>query len=107
MARPPNVLYILADQHNAKCLTVAGHPDVRTPNLDRLAGEGVRFTECTAQSPICTPSRVSLLSGQYVHNHGYYGLSGPTPRLPNLLGCFREAGYQTAAIGKEIGRAHV
>ena len=100
MSRQPNVLFILSDQHNAKCLGVAGHPDARTPNLDRLAGEGVRFTNCIAQNPICTPSRVSFLSGQYVHNHGYYGLGGPTPRLPNLLGCFREAGYRTAAIGK-------
>jgi choline-sulfatase/uncharacterized sulfatase len=100
LSRPPNVLFILADQHNAKCLGVAGHPDVRTPNLDRLAAEGVRFTNCLPQNPICTPSRMSFLSGQYVHNHGYYGLGGPTPRLPHVLGRFREAGYRTAAIGK-------
>jgi arylsulfatase len=100
LSRPPNVLFILSDQHNAKCLGIAGHPDVQTPNLDRLAGEGVRFTNCITQNPICTPSRVSFLSGQYVHNHGYYGLSGPTPRLPSLPGPFREAGYRTAAIGK-------
>jgi arylsulfatase len=100
LSRPPNVLFILSDQHNAKCLGVAGHPDVKTPNLDRLAADGVRFTNCITQNPICTPSRVSFLSGQYVHNHGYYGLGGPTPRLPNLLGRFREAGYRTAAIGK-------
>jgi choline-sulfatase/uncharacterized sulfatase len=97
---PPNVLFILSDQHNAKCLGVAGHPDAQTPHLDRLAAEGVRFTNCITQNPICTPSRVSFLSGQYVHNHGYYGLGGPTPRAPNLLGRFREAGYRTAAIGK-------
>lgn len=100
MTRPPNILFILADQHNAKCLGAAGHPDARTPNLDRLAAEGVRFTNCIPQNPICTPSRVSFLSGQYLHNHGYYGLGGPTPWLPNVLGRFRDAGYRTAAIGK-------
>jgi choline-sulfatase/uncharacterized sulfatase len=100
MDRPPNILFILADQHNAKVLGVAGHPDVKTPNLDRLAAEGVRFTQAVTQNPICTPSRVSFLSGQYVHNHGYYGLGGPPPRLPNVIGRFREAGYRTGAIGK-------
>ncbi len=101
MGRQPNVLFILSDQHNAKCLGVAGHPDAKTPSLDRLAAEGVRFTSCVTQNPICTPSRVSFLSGQYVHNHGHYGLSGPTPSgLPNLFGRFREAGYRTGAIGK-------
>ena len=81
----PNVLFILSDQHNAKVLGHQGHPDVRTPHLDRLAAQGTRFEACTTANPICTPSRVSFLSGQYCHNHGYYGLSGPAPRgLPTL-----------------------
>jgi choline-sulfatase/uncharacterized sulfatase len=97
----PNILFILSDQHNAKVLGHKGHPDVKTPNLDRLAAEGVRFDNAITQNPICTPSRVSWLSGQYCHNHGYYGLSGPNPRgLPTVLGHFRRAGYKTAAIGK-------
>ncbi len=97
----PNILFILSDQHNAKVLGHKGHPDVKTPNLNRLAEEGVRFDNAITQSPICTPSRVSWLSGQYCHNHGYYGLSGPKPRgLPTVLGHFRAAGYRTAAIGK-------
>ncbi|NBB96380.1 MAG: sulfatase-like hydrolase/transferase [Planctomycetes bacterium] len=100
MARP-NVLFIVADQHSAKCLGHKNHPDVKTPNLDRLAAEGVRFDNAVIQNPICTPSRVSFLSGQYCHNHGYYGLCGPNPSgLPNVLGEFRKAGYTTAAIGK-------
>ena len=74
---------------------------VQTPHLDRMAAEGVRFSSAITQNPICTPSRVSFLSGQYCHNHGYYGLSGPSPQgLPNIFGVFREAGYTTAAIGK-------
>jgi arylsulfatase len=97
----PNVLFIVSDQHNAKVLGHEGHPDVQTPHLDRLAAEGVRFTGCITANPICTPSRVSFLSGQFCHNHGYYGLEGPGPRgLPTVLGHFRRAGYRTAAIGK-------
>ncbi len=99
--KKPNVLFILSDQHSAKVLGHKGHPDVQTPNLDRLAAEGVRFDNAISQNPICTPSRVSFLSGQYCHNHGFFGLSGPTPQgLPTVLGKFRAAGYRTAAIGK-------
>lgn len=101
MIEKPNVLFILSDQHNAKVLGHKGHPNVKTPNLDRLAGEGVRFDNAITQNPICTPSRVCWLSGQYCHNHGYYGLGGPRPAgLPTILGHFRCHGYRTAAIGK-------
>lgn len=101
MSSMPNVLLVVSDQHNAKVLGHRNHPDVQTPNLDRMAAEGARFENCITQSPICTPSRVSFLSGQYCHNHGYYGLSGPNPNgLPTVLGHFRRHGYATAAIGK-------
>lgn len=101
MTTYPNILFIISDQHNAKVLGHKNHPDVNTPNLDRLALEGVRFDNAITQNPICTPSRVSFLSGQYPHNHGYYGLSGPNPSgLPTLLGHFRRVGYRTGAIGK-------
>lgn len=101
MPRQPNVLFIISDQHHARCLGHAGHPQVRTPHLDRLAREGVRFTRAVTNNPICTPSRMCYFSGQYVHNHGYYGLSGQHPGgLPTVLGQFRSAGYRTAAIGK-------
>jgi choline-sulfatase/uncharacterized sulfatase len=97
----PNVLLLLSDQHNAKFLAHAGHPDVKTPHLDRLAGQGVRFGNAIAQNPICTPSRICWLSGQYCHNHGYYSNSGPNPQgLPTILGHFRRSGYRTAAVGK-------
>ena len=97
----PNILFIVADQHNAKVLGHKGHPDAKTPHLDRMAREGCRFENAITQNPICTPSRVSFLSGQYPHNHGYYSLSGPNPGgLPNIFGRFRAAGYFTAAMGK-------
>jgi len=101
MPPPLNVLEIIADQHQAACLGCEGHPQVISPNLDRLAGEGVRFSAAYTQNPICTPSRVSVLSGQYCHNHGYYGLSGPRPEaLPSFFSHFRAHGYRTAGIGQ-------
>lgn len=97
----PNVLMILADQHHAGLMGCAGFAGVHTPQLDAFAAEGMRFTDAYCQNPICTPSRVSILSGQYCQNHGYYGLSGPAPTgLPNLFRHFRAAGYRTAAYGK-------
>src|SRR5215510_12729300 len=96
-----NVLQVISDQHLATCMGVEGHPQAITPHMDRLAAGGVRFTRAYTQNPICTPSRTSVLSGQYCHNHGYYGLSGPRPaRLPSFLSHFRGRGYRTAGIGK-------
>jgi arylsulfatase A-like enzyme len=101
MKTKPNVLFIMSDQHSAKVVGHKGIFPVKTPGLDRLAAEGVRFDCCVTQNPICTPSRVSFHSSQYCHNHGYYALSGPAPRgLPTVFGWFRHAGYRTAAIGK-------
>lgn len=96
-----NVLEIISDQHQARCMGHEGHRQALTPRLDGLAAGGTRCTGAYTQSPICTPSRVSVLSGQYCHNHGYFGLSGPTPeRLDSFLAHFRRRGYRTAAIGK-------
>ncbi len=79
-----------------------GHPQAITPNMDNLARKGVRFARAYTQNPICTPSCTSILSGQYVHNHGYYGLCGPTPvvDLPSVLQQFRRDGYRTGIVGK-------
>ncbi len=99
--KQPNVLFLMSDQHSHRVLGHAGHPQVQTPNLDQLAQEGTRCTQAICQNPICTPSRVSWLSGQYAHNHGYYGLAGPNPQgLPTLFGHFRRHGYRTIALGK-------
>jgi choline-sulfatase/uncharacterized sulfatase len=99
--RRVNVLMILADQHNAGWFGCAGHQQALTPNFDAFAATAVRFTNAYSQNTICTPSRVSVLSGQYCHNHGYYGLSGPSGPAPgNLFRHFRAHGYRTAAYGK-------
>jgi arylsulfatase len=96
-----NILQIISDQHMARLMGCEGDRVVITPHMDRLAREGVRFSNAYTQNPICTPSRTSILSGQYCHNHGYYGLGGHAPQqLPSFLGHFKRAGYRTAALGK-------
>lgn len=99
----PNVVWILTDQHCFRALGCAGHPDVETPHIDRLAGEGVRFSDAYCPSPVCGPSRASLFTGHYPHNTGVTSngtLFAPEMRgnlLPQLL---REGGYDTALSGK-------
>jgi arylsulfatase A-like enzyme len=99
--RRPNVLLVVSDQHIANCMGCEGHPQAITPNMDRLAAGGARFAAAYTQNPICTPARVVLLSGQYCHNHGYYGLGGPAPTfLPTFIGRLRREGYRTGMVGK-------
>ncbi|MHB9130290.1 MAG: sulfatase family protein [Armatimonadota bacterium] len=102
MATRPNILIIKSDQHNARCLGVNGHAQVRTPNLDALAQQGVNFTQAYVQNPICSPSRMCYLTGQYTHNHGVYGLSGNEQLpagLPSQMSVMQAAGYRTGIIG--------
>jgi choline-sulfatase/uncharacterized sulfatase len=99
----PNVVWIMADQHNAKCTGWGSFPTaVETPHLERLAGEGVRFDRAFCQNPICTPSRVSYLTGQYPTNHGYYGNGGSCREaLPTLFSVADRLGYRTGRFGKD------
>lgn len=100
--RKPNILFLFSDQHNSGIMSCAGHPTVRTPNLDQLAEEGIRFEHAYTNNPICTPSRVSFLSGTYPSTHGFYGLYGPQPSMPltSMFAYFKEYGYRTGALGK-------
>lgn len=101
MEKQYNVLMVISDQHHAGLMGCAGHPQALTPQLDSFAASGVRFSNAYTQNTICTPSRVSVLSGQYCHNHGLYGLSGPTPQgLDNIFRHLKKSGYRTAAFGK-------
>lgn len=97
-----NILHIISDQHQAEAVGYEGHKQAITPHLDKLASQGMRFNRSYTNNPICTPSRVTILSGRYCHNHGYYWLSGPTPppELPDFLSHFKKHGYHTAALGK-------
>lgn len=101
----PNVLIIKSDQHNARCLGINGHHQVKTPNLDQMAHEGVDFTNAFVQNPICTPSRMCYLTGEYVHNHGQFGLEESArdgcipPGLPSIMSAFKKNGYATGIVG--------
>ncbi|MCA1556281.1 MAG: sulfatase-like hydrolase/transferase, partial [Acidobacteria bacterium] len=74
----PNVLFILADDLGWGDLSCYGRPDYRTPNLDKLASEGVRFTQAYSASPVCTPTRCAFITGQYPARHPV-GLIEPLP----------------------------
>ncbi|MBM4046265.1 MAG: DUF4976 domain-containing protein, partial [Planctomycetes bacterium] len=65
-----NVLFLMTDQHDASVMGCAGNPVVKTPNLDKLASEGVRFTRAVCATPFCSPSRASLVTGLWPHTHG-------------------------------------
>ena len=99
--RRPNILLIYTDQQRWDALGAGGNPDVQTPNLDRLAAEGVNFDRYFVQNPVCMPSRVSFLSGQYPSTLGITHMGVPVPEdvtiLPHYL---KPAGYRTANIGK-------
>jgi arylsulfatase A-like enzyme len=97
----PNVLVIQADQFRADCLGVAGNTDIRTPNLDRLAADGVRYSNAFCPAPVCTPSRYSLLSGLQARQHGgRTNRSTLAPGIDTFPKALRRAGYRTAAVGK-------
>jgi choline-sulfatase len=97
----PNIVLVMADQHRADILGCAGDPHVVTPNLDRLAAEGVRFARTTCQGPLCMPARASFLTERYVRDHGVFtNWNAVEPGTPTYLHALREAGYHTVALGK-------
>ncbi|HZT37761.1 MAG TPA: sulfatase-like hydrolase/transferase [Bryobacteraceae bacterium] len=99
--RKPNFLFLIADDHAGYVLGCDGNPLARTPNIDVLASQGVRFSQHYCNSPVCTPSRQSLFTGQLPHAAGVTRL--PTPLAqdkPTLAKQFLKAGYKTAVFGK-------
>lgn len=103
-AERPNLIFLMADDQRADALSCAGHPFIQTPNIDRLAGEGVRFENAYTVAPVCAPSRTSFLLGQHQRTHKI-GFSSRnimseaqwSHSYPELL---RQAGYYTGFIGK-------
>jgi N-acetylgalactosamine-6-sulfatase len=108
-AQKPNFIVIFADDLGYGDLASYGHPTIQTPHLDRMAAEGVRFTEFYVPMPFCAPSRATLLTGRYPFRNGM--VRNPTPdrgvnklALPaseiTIAAALREQGYATTAIGK-------
>ena len=105
----PNIVFIMTDDQRHDALSAAGNTILRTPNIDRIAAEGVRFTEAFVTNALCGPSRASVLTGLYSHAHGvitngggpqYYNQPGLRPDQTTFIHLLRGAGYYTALIGK-------
>jgi len=99
--KKPNIVFVFGDQWRAQATGYNGDPNAHTPNLDRLAREGVDFTHAVSGCPVCSPYRASLLTGQYWLTHGVFlndvPLSGEATTMAEALA---GAGYRTAYIGK-------
>ncbi|MGP0067088.1 MAG: sulfatase [Isosphaeraceae bacterium] len=102
--KPPNILFVFSDDHAYQAIGAYNDPRrlIETPNIDRLAKEGIRFDRCVVPNSICGPSRASVLTGKYSHLNGFYNntnsrFDGSQVTFPKLL---HGAGYQTAIVGK-------
>jgi len=96
-----NLVFIISDEHQAGALSCAGHPIVRTPNIDRLAARGTRFTAAYTPCPICVPARASLATGRYVHDIRYWdNAMGYDGRVPGWGARLQAGNVRVESIGK-------
>lgn len=100
--KQPNILFIFSDDHAYQAISAYGAGLNKTPNIDRLANEGIRFDRCLTTYSLCGPSRACVLTGKYSHLNGFYNnynskFDGSQVTMPKLL---HAAGYQTAVVGK-------
>jgi len=102
VARPPNILLIISDEHQAAVTGCYGSPLARTPALDGLAQRGVVFENCYTASPLCVPARLALTSGRYISRVSAWNNSCwlPDPNMPTLPRQLVQAGYETVLCGK-------
>ncbi len=100
----PNILYIMSDDHASNAISCYGgiYSEIApTPNIDRIANEGMRLSNCFCTNSICAPSRASVLTGQYSHVNGIYSNRDKfNPEHQNVAKLLRQSGYQTAIVGK-------
>ena len=103
MTTRPNIVVIVIDDLRWDELGVTGHPYMRTPHIDRLAHEGARFTHAFHTTPLCSPNRACILTGQYASRHGIIdnvGRDAASHRLPTYPLALQRLGYETAHVGK-------
>ena len=107
MSRRPNFVVFMTDDQGYGDLSCMGNTDFRTPNIDAVAERGARFTNWYSGSPVCSPSRASLLTGRYPGNAGVRAIlaghrkaTGLTAQAPTIAAAVKELGYQTAIVGK-------
>src|SRR5574340_22931 len=98
--RQPNIVFICSDQHCGRILGAAGHPIIRTPNLDRLARMGVLLRNTYSGNPVCVPGRASMMSGRYASDVNSYCNSTVMGKIPTWGNYLRDAGYNCWASGK-------
>ena len=99
----PNIIVVLVDDLRWDDIGCAGHPFVHTPNIDRIANEGIRFRNAFCTTPLCSPVRACLLTGLYTHNHGILdntNRSAASHKLNTFPRVLQKAGYETAYVGK-------
>ncbi len=109
-SRPPNILWYCSDQQRFDTIGALGNPHVHTPNLDRLVAEGLAFTHAYCQSPICTPSRASFLTGRYPSTLSVNGNGNPSfPHdEPLVTKRLTDVGYTAGLVGKlHLAGAHM
>jgi arylsulfatase A-like enzyme len=102
-AKRPNIILLLTDDQRNDILGCAGHPVVQTPNIDKLAARGVRFTNCFVTTSICAASRASIFTGLHERTHGYtFGKPAVAEKytLSSYPALLKQAGYRTGFIGK-------
>lgn len=101
LADAPNIVIILVDDLRWDALSVTGHPFSQTPNIDRLAAEGMLFTDAFVVHSLCAPSRATLFTGRYSHTHGVTRNAGQiNSRTPTINSLLSATGYETAFVGK-------
>lgn len=101
--RPPNIVYIMSDELAYYELSHMGNPRIRTPNIDRMAAEGVRFTQALAGSPVCAPLRCNLMTGKHAGHASVRANDGGTPLRagePTIASMLKDIGYATGGFGK-------
>lgn len=100
-ASRPNILLILVDELRADALSIGGHPFFSSPAIDRIGQEGAWFPRAFVTTSLCAPSRATMLTGRYAHEHGIDSIWEDLPyRTPNFGAQLRAAGYATAWVGK-------